>query len=471
MERIFSFHKSETGENHKKTIPSKPCEDYSDHLDAVYHRTDGENIDYHICVVADGHGSDNYPRTDKGSKYAVESCMQKLKEFVETVEGISETDEESREEFILSFVNDPKHNVLTGLAHSILQEWANRVQDDIKNEPFSEEELSKVSEKYKERYLAEEFKIENIRKAYGCTLIAFLITKDYSFGLQIGDGKCIMVDDAGDFSEPIPWDENCSMNITTSICDNNAGDEFRFYATKKSPVAIFCGSDGIDDSYTSMEEVYAFYRTILEIFIEEGREVGQQEIEEYLPTLTRKGSGDDVSVATIIDLERAKCIAPLLDIQAENYKLTAEEEKTKKSKEGAWFKLNELADKGISFLTTIRKSKNRMNVNIDNFGESEMGTIHQLLKDIDAYDQTLSELQEALIELQQKKDAIVETIQYDKEAALFERIDDEGAQDISYEENTEHAVQAQCQCASDIIHDLEESKTNDNADGINENND
>ena len=54
-DKIFSFSATETGYNHIKAEPSKVCEDASGFYD---------DDQMHICVVADGHGSDNYPRTD-----------------------------------------------------------------------------------------------------------------------------------------------------------------------------------------------------------------------------------------------------------------------------------------------------------------------------------------------------------------------------------------------------------------------
>ena len=78
---------------------------------------------------------------------------------------------------------------------------------------------------------------------------------------------------------------------------------------------------GIDDSYTNEEELHALYRSILKIFIEHGNEVGKKEIEEYLPTLTKKGSGDDVSIALIFDEYRVRELLDIFNIQAELFDL------------------------------------------------------------------------------------------------------------------------------------------------------
>ena len=60
--------------------------------------------------------------------------------------------------------------------------------------------------------------------------------------------------------EPIPWDEDCQANITTSICDSEAIEEFRYCFMKESPVATLMGTDGIDDSYANFEEMYQAIR-------------------------------------------------------------------------------------------------------------------------------------------------------------------------------------------------------------------
>ena len=110
---------------------------------------------------------------------------------------------------------------------NILRRWHESVDRDIAAHPFCEGELEKVSEKYRGIYCDE--KSPRRKKAYGTTLIAICVTEDYWFGLQIGDGKCFAVGWDGACTEPIPWDEDCQGNITTSICDTNAMEEFRFF--------------------------------------------------------------------------------------------------------------------------------------------------------------------------------------------------------------------------------------------------
>lgn len=292
----FTFNKSEQGSNHVKM--GKVCEDWSDSY------SDGE---ISICVVADGHGSDNYPRTDRGSRFAVQASMNCVREFLKdiTVDDI---------------LGRQQEEIVSRLERSILNAWYGLVEEDYENEEISDEELNNVSEKYRNRYLSKTY----LEKAYGTTLIVFAITEHFCIGIQIGDGTCVVLDRDGNFSVPIPIDPDCQLNVTTSICDSDAISEFRYCVFETVPVAVFCGSDGIEDSYSNIEEVFAFYRSISTIFAEHGSEVGEKEVSNYLPVLTQRGSGDDVSIAGIINLNEIAPMKTLFRLQGNLFKATDE---------------------------------------------------------------------------------------------------------------------------------------------------
>ena len=284
---VFAF--SEQGHNHIKV--GKKCQDASKaYVD--------ESMS--IIVVADGHGSDNYPRTDAGAAFAVEVTVQSIQDFVKTLNA-------SHEAFDL---NDDDDYQLRRLSMNILLNWHKLIDEDVANNPFTETELTMVSQKYKDKYLSGDTSL--VAKAYGTTLIAVCATPEYWFGIHIGDGKCIAFDENLACFEPIPWDEACQANITTSLCDSDAIDEFRFFKSNNLPVAVFLGCDGIDDSYASDNELHNLYRSILHIFVEHGCERGKSEVQEFLPSLSKKGSGDDVSIAGLIKSDLSKETANLL---------------------------------------------------------------------------------------------------------------------------------------------------------------
>ena len=93
--------------------------------------------------------------------------------------------------------------------------------------------------------------------AYRTTLIAAVQAKNFWFGLHIGDGKCVTVNPAGEYTQPIPWDEKCFLNQTTSLCDEQALHSFRYYFGKVDlPLAIFIATDGVDDTFGTDEALW-----------------------------------------------------------------------------------------------------------------------------------------------------------------------------------------------------------------------
>lgn len=303
MNTINDFAFSEQGYNHIKS--DKVCQDSSGHY---------SDNSMAVVVVADGHGSDNYPRTDRGSSFAVEATITAIKEFVKTVED-SAID-----------ISQDSDSYLEQLAKNILANWYAAVDADLEKYPFSEEELSKVSDKYKKKYMSG----QRLEKAYGTTLIAACQTNNYWFGIQIGDGKCVCISQDGSMYEPIPWDEDCQANITTSICDSEAIEEFRYCFMEECPVATLMGTDGIDDSYANSEEMYVLYRSILAIFAEYGCETGKNEIQSFLPGLSRKGSGDDVSIAGIVSTTLSTTFIEVLKAQCEYSNAKAQKEQAER---------------------------------------------------------------------------------------------------------------------------------------------
>lgn len=176
------------------------------------------------------------------------------------------------------------------------------VERDIKEHSFGEDELRDISEKARKRYETG----QRLQSAYGTTLIGVMLAENFWLGLQIGDGKCVAVSKDGEFTQPIPWDEQCFLNVTTSICDENAAKEFRFCFERTLPAAVFIGSDGIDDCFAGDERLYDFYRLTLRSFAQTNDQTAVSQLKDYLPTLSEKGSGDDMSVGIIVNTEFAR---------------------------------------------------------------------------------------------------------------------------------------------------------------------
>jgi predicted nucleic acid-binding Zn-ribbon protein len=196
----------------------------------------------------------------------------------------------------------------------------------LKDDP----KLSSVEQKYQDRYTDTE-NSENIDyrcHAYGTTLMVAAMNEKYWFAFQVGDGKCVVLYDDGTWALPIPWDDNCTFNTTTSICDDNSLGKFRYwfgwknddggyneygygidskskiYENKSAirPLAIFIGTDGVEDSYPRVDNdkyVINFYRNRI-VTLAKGFNGFDEEIKGFAERFAERESTDDVSIAGII---------------------------------------------------------------------------------------------------------------------------------------------------------------------------
>ena len=247
---------------------------------------------YSMVVVCDGHGGENYFRSAYGSCFAAQAASACISEFMQ--------------DFDTTVVPAKPEQLLVQLEKSIIAKWNTSVWEHYESNPFSEEELGSISENRRQRVLSG----KSIESTYGTTLIALAWTESFWFGMQIGDGKCVRINKDGTFDQPIPANEKCFLNTTTSICDANAIEDFRHYFSAEMPAAVFCGSDGIDDSFIRDEQLYKLYSTVARSLSENEFDTACTELEDYLPRLSSKGSGDDVSIAGILDKQAVLEVLP-----------------------------------------------------------------------------------------------------------------------------------------------------------------
>ncbi len=351
---IYSFHKTVRGYMH--VMRDIICQDCS----ASFAEDDDL---FHIAVVADGHGSSVCMRSNIGSEMVTEIAKEELENFAsyilynrkreiakkeleelnsflqnqksdsyffrmfgaeevsfeESLAAIEMTKENGEGYDGLSFPED-KEVLIKKLTDSIVFRWNKAVNEHFAVNPFTEQEFELAGE-YAEQYRR---KME-IEHAYGTTLIASLRVKDFLILIQQGDGRCDVFYGDGEVDQPIPWDENCHENVTTSMCDFDAEKRIRSCVLdlrKRKIVACYLGTDGVEDSYRNMEGTHAFYQNLSCYIVENGTEEFEKYLEELLPEFSKRGSGDDISVAGIIDLEGIQELSEFYDREIEAYHIS-----------------------------------------------------------------------------------------------------------------------------------------------------
>lgn len=297
------------GESHKAT--DKPCQDYSH----CYATSNG----IAVAIVCDGHGGERYFRSQYGAKFAAEVTDNAVWSFVQNIDaGLFEgkqytavgptlpdkgdTEKPTNKEFI----------AFRQLFSNILYRWNEKINEHAEANPLNDWEKTHVKEKYLNEFESQMTLDREQRtileKTYGCTLMAYVQTPEYWFAFHLGDGKMIaynIVNGKVQWQEPVPWDDRCFLNKTTSLCDSDALNEFRYCyeGDGKFPAAVFLGSDGLDDSFGDITNLVNFYIQIVKMLANDGIEATQKSLEETLPQLSKIGSKDDMSVATIFDLK------------------------------------------------------------------------------------------------------------------------------------------------------------------------
>lgn len=297
------------GESHKST--DKPCQDYA----ASY---SSDELSY--AIVSDGHGGERYFRSQFGSMFAVKITAKTVKQFVRSMKDLSFTPKGRNSVFdeagftaYSAATSDgmqeetSAHAALRWLFSSIIAQWNEAIAEHARANDLSDWEKANVQQKYQDRFASERNDPDKtFEKTYGCTLMAYVQTKDYWFAFHIGDGKCVSFEVEGNHlavSQPIPWDERCFLNKTTSLCDTDALGEFRYcyQGDGKFPVAVFLGSDGIDDSYGDGENLTNFYIEIFKLIATRSQRTVRRQLEKDLPVISKRGSKDDMSVACVYD--------------------------------------------------------------------------------------------------------------------------------------------------------------------------
>lgn len=276
------YHISIKGGSH--LVRGTPCQDWSQHV---------RNRGYAMAVVSDGHGSARHFRSNIGSKAAVGVSKKVVKGYL------------NQEGFLDQLRSNPEET-MRHITDSIITRWSECVlRYDVRH---------RLREG--ERKIITEAGIEETErvKRYGCTLICCFLSDEVMFGFQIGDGALIAINEDGEETMPMPSDEDCFLNRTTSICGSDASIKFRHLvvmdgvkdisvpgfrsicADPKKVSSVTAATDGFTTSFNSDESMMRYCGSIPAVL---AMESGKKSLEENLTLRSRSNSADDVSISVI----------------------------------------------------------------------------------------------------------------------------------------------------------------------------
>ena len=230
---------------------------------------------YTIIAVADGHGDPSHDLSETGSKLAVQSATNILKELADNV--ANQTD------VLLSRM------VRDDFPRLVVRRWREAVKDDFRNRTVSP----------KDEDILEEEIIAYSR--YGTTLIAAIVTETQAIYAQIGDGDIVLLREDASYELFSPIDQNLVGGTTFSLSGNEAT---RHFLCGNSSVAgmrgLFLSTDGLRNCYEDDSAFIRLLSAIADMAEKEGVELSTSIISEQFVQFSKNGSGDDITLAAVI---------------------------------------------------------------------------------------------------------------------------------------------------------------------------
>jgi len=223
-----------------------------------------------LLAVADGHGDSKHSLSERGSQFAVEVACDILRQALLSI------DEEKTSQEV--------HNMLvSSIAGRIAWEWNIRCKKDALGSPALQ-----IDGEWSEELVA-----------YGSTLIAIGISKNWLIAYQLGDGDVLLLDTN---KQPhfLFQEEEISGIFTHSLCQPNHLEKAQIHCQKhRNHISkILICTDGIRDSLSGLRENLIQFANWLEQKIRrEGLVETQEAMNDWLSELSLRGNGDDNSFA------------------------------------------------------------------------------------------------------------------------------------------------------------------------------
>lgn len=236
--------------------------------------------DIMISVVADGHGSKKCTRSHLGAQYAVEAS-------IEVIEAI-------QDKLVLEHHQLNTKVIGKYYTKQVVALWRKKVLKHLDENPLDPDTLVSLSAK----------ELKSIKKnkliSYGSTVLIILLVHDFIVCYQLGDGDILFVSKSKRVSKPIKRDERHIANDTTSLCLNKPEKEFRikvFRDVKHILQMIILSTDGYSNSFSSEKGFLKVGSDLVELISEEGFEVVDENLKDWVEETSNHGSGDDTSVS------------------------------------------------------------------------------------------------------------------------------------------------------------------------------
>lgn len=265
--KVDLLHSRTSGASHKRI--NKECQDYYDDYAFKEKNT-------YIIAVADGHGSSSCPYSSDGSKKATAAFLKILSELYKKFDNSD------------AFMTYLKREGDTKVAQAVCREW--------------QEKVLYTHSQYKRGLSIEadgKTDYTSVYKQYGSTLLGLLITSEFLFALQIGDGDIAFINKDG-FSRVIEGDKQLGVE-THSLSKPDAWKKAisivqKWQPEKEIPCAFILSTDGFANSFKSEEAYQKAAIDYYKLLNQYGPKVIKNYLKKWLYETSEQGCGDDITM-------------------------------------------------------------------------------------------------------------------------------------------------------------------------------
>lgn len=229
-----------------------------------------------IIAVADGHGSSQCPFSKSGSMIATnvfcDIICKLLERFDKDINGLGQ---------YLSC--DCKYE----LAREVEAEWKKRVYKAyLKRKLKNTANESKITDK------------QSVYKQYGTTLLGLLLTSEFVFAFQLGDGDIMYINT--EKTESIIEPEKILGIETHSLCKDDAWKKTETFFSLRNNIDSEClyllSTDGFSNSHKTSHDFYLTCKEYLTMIKEYGFDTVSANLKSWLKETSKLGCGDDITV-------------------------------------------------------------------------------------------------------------------------------------------------------------------------------
>ena len=236
-----------------------------------------------IIAVADGHGSTSCPYSNIGSSIAVNVFCDIMAESFYKFR-------DKMDELIIQFKNESDS---IRIAKAIEHEWKRRVLNDY-NLNKSKRAGALSEEKDKDEYA--------VYKLYGTTLLGMMVTDEYVFSFQLGDGDINIVNE-NDVELMIEQEKILGIethSLSKKGAWSHAMSSFSYMSQHQDkPFMFMLSTDGMVNSYVSEEEFHKSCMEYLSMIKEHGIKTIENNLLKWLDETSEQGCGDDTTVVMV----------------------------------------------------------------------------------------------------------------------------------------------------------------------------